>query len=229
MKKSGVIIILCFCLAACGPGTRQTSLEPSAFEARTQEDSPQVLDVRTAKEFQSGHISKAMQADWNNKEEFKQRTLHLDKNKPVLVYCASGGRSSEAAQWLAGQGFKTSELKGGIAAWKADGKPLALSNNAIAISLAEYKALTNLTPLVLVDVGADWCPPCKKMEPVLETLKRDLRDKFTLVKIDAGEQEVLMDQIGATSIPTFIIYRNGGEVWRKAGIVDITELKRNLK
>lgn len=85
----------------------------------------QLLDVRTAAEYQRGHLKNTLQADWLDKKQFAERTEHLDKLKPILVYCASGVRSGEAMKWLAAKGFtNVANLKGGLSAWKMDGKPL---------------------------------------------------------------------------------------------------------
>ena len=56
---------------------------PEKFAEAIKSDNVQVLDVRTADEYKSGHIKKALQANWLNKIEFNDRTTHLDKNKPV--------------------------------------------------------------------------------------------------------------------------------------------------
>ena len=228
MTKFITLSICCWLLLACDSYSQKAILDPQGFESALTEGNVQLLDVRTAKEYQSGHLKNALQADWNNQPDFKDRTAHLDKDKPVFVYCAAGSRSAAAAEWLAGQGYKVTELKGGFIGWKSANKPVEQPSNEKPISLAEYKVMTNLGPVVLVDIGAEWCPPCKKMEPVLEQLKKDLGEKFKLVKIDAGMQTELMKQLNAEKIPTFIIYKNGGESWRKVGIADINELKRNL-
>ena len=229
MKKILTLSLLCFLLIACESYSQKTILAPSDFEKELSQNDVQLLDVRTAGEFQSGHLKNALQANWNNKAEFKDRTSHLDIKKPVLVYCAAGSRSSAAGDWLMQQGFKVKELKGGIISWKQSNKPVAQSSNEKPITATEYKVLTNLAAVVLIDFGADWCPPCIKMEPVIEQLKKDLGDKYTLVKVDAGVQTELMKQVNVESIPTFIIYKNGSESWRKTGIVDINELKQKIQ
>src|ERR1700710_591440 len=77
-----------------------TSLSPDEFEKGLSAPQIQLLDVRTAGEYQNAHIKNSLQADWVNFDQFKDRVQYLDKNKPVMVYCASGGRSSKAAEWL---------------------------------------------------------------------------------------------------------------------------------
>ena len=77
----------------------------------------QLLDVRTAKEFDEGHISGATLLDMQCKG-FEQKAQHLlDPSRPVAVYCRSGKRSAIAAGKLAELGFKVTNLTGGILAW----------------------------------------------------------------------------------------------------------------
>lgn len=89
----------------------------------TNED-VQLVDVRTNRECNAGMIDKAVQIDISS-EDFKTKIEQLDKDKPVVLYCAVGGRSSRAAQYLKSVGFKeVYNLKGGINAWKSKGYTL---------------------------------------------------------------------------------------------------------
>lgn len=75
-----------------------------------------LLDVRQPREFEDSRIPGAKLIPL---PELPGRLSELDPDKPVLAYCAVGGRSRAAAQYLSGQGFKeVFNLKGGIAAWQ---------------------------------------------------------------------------------------------------------------
>jgi phage shock protein E len=63
-----------------------------------------ILDVRTDQEFSGGHLENAVNLDYNA-PDFQTQLQSLDKNKPYLVYCAVGGRSSKAAQLMQEMGF----------------------------------------------------------------------------------------------------------------------------
>lgn len=192
-------------------------------------DNIQVLDVRTGGEYQSGHLKHALQADWNNAAQFKERTAALDKSKPVYVYCLSGGRSAAAAQWLQQQGYSNVlALKGGINSWKQAGKPVEAAAAIAQMTMTDYKALIKDNGTYLVDFGAAWCPPCKKMEPVLEALKKQAGNTFKLIQVDGGIHTNVMTALKVTGIPTFIIYKNGKETWRKEGVFAIEEFKAAL-
>jgi thioredoxin len=209
--------------------TAQTggSLTPDEFEKALASKNIQLLDVRTAGEYRSGHLNGSLQADWLNTAEFESRTIHLDKSKPVYVYCQSGARSSEAAKNLREKGFKeVVNLKGGISAWKKSGKKLVGEDaSKTQTSQPDYDALTSSSSLVLVDFGAEWCPPCKKMEPVIASFMQEQGSKVKLVKMDGGNEITLMKTLQVEALPTFILYNNGKEAKRKQGIITKEELE----
>jgi len=51
------------------------------------------------------------------------RAFELDRTRPIITVCRSGGRSSQAAQFLAGQGYDVANLNGGMTQWIAEGRP----------------------------------------------------------------------------------------------------------
>jgi rhodanese-related sulfurtransferase len=214
---------------ALNPIHAQDGLSTAEFEKRISNQQPQLLDVRTAGEYQSGHIKNSLQADWLNKDQFADRIKYLDKNKPLLVYCASGMRSGAAAKWLLDNGFTdVQNLKGGMVSWKLEGKPVEAADTKAQLTADQYKELSKSGDIVLVDFGAEWCPPCKKMEPVLQQLQKELTGKFKLVKVDGGIDINVMKAQKVETLPVFIIYKNGKETWRKQGVVELSELKANL-
>lgn len=206
-----------------------TNLTPAEFEAGIRnKDSVQLLDVRTAGEYQSGHLQNALLADWKDAKEFERRISFIDKTKPVYVYCLGGGRSAAAAEKMRALGFNNVyELSGGINAWKAAEKQVEGRSAGQQLSIEDFtKSIQRGT--VLVDFGAEWCPPCKLMEPVLSNLQKT-NSKFMLVKVDGGRDEAVMQQYHVTALPVFIVFKNGKQVWRKEGIVEEQELAEVLR
>ena len=232
MNKNRIYLFLLIALflSACnGNAQQKKSVEPVTFHQEIANKDVQVLDVRTPEEFRSGHLSGAFHADWNDRDEFINRTRHLDPNKPIYTYCLSGVRSSNAAEWLRKNGFQNViNMEGGLMAWKKARLPLDSPVQKVQMTLEGYKASIPVEKTVLVDFGAKWCIPCVKMNPVIDSLQKDQNLNFVLLKIDAGEQELLTEQLSIESLPTFIIYKNGKETWRKEGIVDYVELASNL-
>lgn len=229
MKKLLVGFVLFLALSACNSQAQKASVSVTEFDSKMQSGAYQLLDVRTAAEYQSGHLKNSLQADWNNPQQFKDRTQYLDKSKPILVYCASGVRSGSAAQYLLSLGYKeVLNMQGGLSAWKMSGKSVEANSNIPQMSLDAYTLATTKDPLVLVDFGAQWCPPCVKMQPVLDALLADASLKFSFVKVDGGNDVDVMKAQQVDALPVFVIYRNGKEIWRKQGVVDQAELKKLL-
>jgi rhodanese-related sulfurtransferase len=232
MKKSLRIIpniFILFLIFSCNAQTK-TSLSADEFEkAILSKDSIQVLDVRTPAEYKSGHIAHSLLADWNDPEEFNRRISYVDKNKPVYVYCLAGGRSAAAAAQLRKSGFENVyELKGGMNAWKASGKSMEGKAEGKQMSLEVFEQTVKGSKTVLVDFGAEWCPPCRKMEPIIRSLEKNNPGKFTLLKVDGGNDEDILTKYKVTALPVFILFKEGKEVWRRDGIATETEIAGQL-
>ena len=83
-----------------------------------------VLDIRTPAEFATGHIKGAKNYNFQG-DGFRGELNQLDKNKPYLVHCASGGRSTKSLELFKQLGFKSLyHLDGGIKAWEKASLPV---------------------------------------------------------------------------------------------------------
>jgi rhodanese-related sulfurtransferase len=81
----------------------------------------QLVDVRTPSEYNEGHVPDAQNINFYD-ENFDQQIETLDKSKPIIVYCKSGGRSAKCASKLVEKGFeKIYDLEGGFSQWKFKG------------------------------------------------------------------------------------------------------------
>lgn len=93
-------------------------LSPEVFKKQITSYSVQLIDVRTANEFKSGHIKNARNIDFFS-NNFSKDMSTLNKEKPVYLYCRSGNRSHKAATQLVKLGFsEIYDLKGGYLNWK---------------------------------------------------------------------------------------------------------------
>jgi rhodanese-related sulfurtransferase len=93
------------------------NVEAKKFKQLIDNQVGTILDVRTAGEFNSGYIDGAVNIDYYSKS-FKTELAKLDKNKPVFVYCKSGGRSSKAMNIMNEMGFlNVYNLLGGYSNW----------------------------------------------------------------------------------------------------------------
>ncbi|WP_338793030.1 rhodanese-like domain-containing protein [Bernardetia sp. MNP-M8] len=76
-----------------------------------------LIDVRTTQEYEQGNISKAKNINFND-ASFGEELNKLEKNKPLFIYCKSGGRSAKAVEKAKEMGFEhIIELDGGIESW----------------------------------------------------------------------------------------------------------------
>ncbi|MCH1432171.1 MAG: rhodanese-like domain-containing protein [Flavobacteriaceae bacterium] len=109
--------VVCLFLVSCTQQQPQLQLvEKEAFELLMKQE-VQLIDVRTSGEFYGGTIGDAQNIDFNA-PDFKAQVSKLDKDKPVLVFCAAGGRSAGASKVLESLGFKRIyDLKGGYRGW----------------------------------------------------------------------------------------------------------------
>ena len=198
--------------------SNELTISTKAFNAGVTQPGAQILDVRTAGEYRSGHIANALQANWLDPKEFKNRTQHLDKSKMIYIYCQSGGRSASAQAALMEAGFKVVNLEGGMSNWRMQQMPVEGVGNAVQMRVVDFEKVVQSNAYVLVDIGAVWCPPCRKMQPVMDALKQTPPKPFYFLAVDGGQDIDVMKSVKADDLPTFILYKNGVEVWRKVGV-----------
>lgn len=65
------------------------------------------------------------------------------------------------------------------------------------------------TKTVLLDVWAPWCAPCRGMEPILDAISEETKSFAEIIKLDASTEMDIVQELGVTSLPTFLIYKDG--------------------
>ena len=95
------------------------------------EGGAQLVDVRVAHEWEAGHIAGATHLPL---EELAERSNELDADRPVVLYCRGGTRSSMAAEALEGAGFDAVKLREGIVGWEEAGLELDSEDSYVAES-----------------------------------------------------------------------------------------------
>ncbi|MEQ1746095.1 MAG: rhodanese-like domain-containing protein [Saprospiraceae bacterium] len=120
-----LLFVLLTAIWACTqPAPAQSVLDAAKTEAMLKADpSVQLVDLRTPGEIrQTGKIAGALEINFNS-ADFAAQIGKLDKSKPVVVYCAAGGRSPRAAAQLTKVGFKNVyDYAGGMNDWQDQGK-----------------------------------------------------------------------------------------------------------
>jgi rhodanese-related sulfurtransferase len=121
-----LILLTALILSACSPSDTiaVTQISPLESAGLMANDMAVIIDVRTAAEWKTKHIPGATLIPLN---ELKSRLSELEqyKDKQIIMHCAVGGRSSQAAELLQKAGFsEVFNMSGGIAAWEKGGLPL---------------------------------------------------------------------------------------------------------
>lgn len=106
-----------------------TTLAATDFQASLRRSDVQLVDVRTEKEYDEGHIARAIQINALSGDFASNAAAKLDKTKMTAVYCRSGKRSADAASQLTEMGFRVINLDGGILQWQKDGMPVTKEKN----------------------------------------------------------------------------------------------------
>jgi len=83
--------------------------------------------------------------------------------------------------------------------------------------------------VVLVDFWADWCAPCKAMEPVLDEIAAAFAGKAKVIKVNIDDNIDTPTRLGVMNIPTFIAFKNGVECERLVGFTNKQQLTRVLE
>ena len=92
-----------------------------------------------------------------------------------------------------------------------------------------YSQLIHSAPAVLVEFYASWCPHCHRMMPIVAEIRELLAGSLKVEQFDIDENSDLAAQEGADSVPTFILYRDGEEVWRQTGEMSAETLLSHIQ
>ena len=79
------------------------------------------------------------------------------------------------------------------------------------------KEVVNSELPVLIDFWAEWCGPCKEMNPILEEVSSEMEEKIKVLKINIDETPNIPNKYGVQSIPTLIIFKKGEAIATKVG------------
>jgi len=219
-----------FLMANCNaqPAKGVELLPPAVYSEKLKATpDAQIIDVRTPLEFSGEHLDNAININWNG-NDFEAKAAKLDKTKPVFVYCKLGGRSESAAAKLSEMGFtKVYDLKGGIMKYSAEGF-IPKSDKIIGVCPQEFGDMLNTDKLVLVDYYAEWCEPCKKMTPYLLKMTDELKDKVTIVRLNADENKTMVAEMKIDSLPALFLYKDNKIIWKHVGFISEEDLKKQL-
>ena len=104
--------------------TKIVHADPVEAKKLVSEKKVEVVDVRTPKEYEGGHIAGAKNIDFQA-ADFEKKLAELDRGKTYLVHCAAGGRSTKSLESFKKLQFKSVvHLDGGLRVWEKAGNPV---------------------------------------------------------------------------------------------------------
>jgi thioredoxin 1 len=89
---------------------------------------------------------------------------------------------------------------------------------------SSFTEIINSTSPVLLDFHADWCGPCKTLEPILKQVKNELGDGIKIIKIDIDKNQALAEKYQVRGVPTMILFKKGKQLWRQSGVLQKHEI-----
>ena len=92
----------------------------------------------------------------------------------------------------------------------------------------ETEVMKSTVP-VLVDFWAEWCPPCRAMTPIVESLAQQFDSKAKIVKLNVDDNPSVTQRFGIKGIPTMIVFKGGKEAERIVGATNEDALKRIIE
>lgn len=224
-----VSVLLLIILESRAQSTNFINLETHEFSRRIASPHSTLLDVRTYVEYANGHIHKAGQLNYYA-TDFKQKLLLLPKDQAIYLYCNTGYRSKKAADFLARNGYEqVFNLERGIMDWNLNNLPVVVEENAKPdienkMDPDEYYALIQSEDPVFIDFYAPWCSPCRRMMPMIDSLKTEYQGLITVVKINADASKNLMKELGITGVPYLVLYRDKLKIYEHNGLISRPEL-----
>ena len=83
------------------------------------------------------------------------------------------------------------------------------SISPLVISDENFNQIIDENPIVVVDFWAEWCGPCRAMNPMIEELSSIYENKIVFAKLNVDKNPISPSKYGISSIPTFLIIKNG--------------------
>ena len=93
-------------------------------------------------------------------------------------------------------------------------------NFILNLKIMTYEELIGSAPVVVVEFYATWCGHCRAMQPVVDDIKELLGDSVPLYQLDVDENRDTANDERVNGTPTFIVYKNGKEMWRWSGEIE---------
>lgn len=203
--------------------------DAETFDKLIEKNDGTFLDVRTKSEYDAEHIEGAGQLNYYALN-FKKKLLMLPKDKPVYLYCNTGYRSQKAGEILVKNGYKkVYNAEHGIMERNLKELPVVEGDKSQLdksnfMSVSDFYKTIQSDTLVFIDFYAPWCGPCRKMMPMVDSLKTEYFGKIHIVKANSDVSKKLVKELKLIGVPHLVLYRKGEMLFKKDGYITRKEL-----
>jgi thioredoxin 2 len=138
--------------------------------------------------------------------------------EPEIISCPSCGGENRVSRERVLEGLSPvcGHCKKTLA---VDGKPVAVTDASFAAEVLGFPRP------VVVDLWAEWCPPCRMIAPALEDLAGGFMGKVRIAKLNVDENPLTQGNLRVTGIPTLVAFKAGKEVDRVVGALPPPQLR----
>jgi thioredoxin 1 len=224
-----IVIFLIILPVSFGQQTSVRNVNSDEFNELISEEKGVLLDVRTASEFKNGHIPDAGNLNYYALD-FRKNLKLLPEDRPIYLYCNTGYRSEKAAEILKESGYtRVYNLAPGIMEWEIKHLPVTVEpdarpDNDNSVDPSRYYEIIGSDSLVFIDFYAPWCGPCRKMMPMMDSLKLDYHQEIKMYKINVDASKKLVKELKLISVPYLALFKNGNLLWSHNGSITREEL-----
>lgn len=96
------------------------------------------------------------------------------------------------------------------------------------LSKSDFESTLKENDVVLVDFYADWCGPCRALQPSLESLAADFEGKAVISKVNVDQESEISSEFGIRSIPALLYFKKGELASKQVGLQSKASMAANL-
>lgn len=222
MKK--YIFIIGVFISACSAPNSKISVEDLADEI--SDPNVQILDVRDTASFNKGFIARSTNIDLAH-PKFDSLVSKFYSSLPVYIVAANEEQGATAVTRMNILGYRQAQyLEKGIGAWQSAGNSLETfkPKRIYESDTIPFTEARKGSKLVMVDFNAEWCKPCKMLEPAVKKAHDELADDVIVYSINIDEHKEYIQEYDASSIPLLVFIKNGVVLHRSLGLISEEEL-----